>query len=136
MGKDLFGGKEPAKERATRMWRNHDLSQRFKKMKETGKGEDEFFVHDGKKPIISAQIPKPPREELPKPADVLENPRPKVDKFERKFVKDIREMMEGHKQRNVDLYVAAIRHEKRKLMIEMIKRLEATKNAEREAAKS
>jgi hypothetical protein len=135
MGKDLFGGKEPAKERATRIWRNHALSQRFKKMKETGKGEDEFFFRDGKKPIISAQVPKPPREELPKPADVLENPRPKVDKFERKFVKDIREMMEGHKQRNVALYVAAILHEKRRLMIEMIKRLEA-QNAAREGAKS
>jgi hypothetical protein len=69
------------------------------------------------------------------PADVIETNDPRVSKLETKFKNDIREMMEGHKQQNMAFYAAAIRHQKRRLMIEMIKRLEA-KNAEREGAKT
>jgi hypothetical protein len=88
--------KEPARERAKRRWRNHDLTTRFKKMKATGEGADEFIFQDGKKPFISAEAPKPPRE---LPADVIENDRPKVSRLERKFKKEIRAMMEGLRRR-------------------------------------
>jgi hypothetical protein len=57
MIKDLFGGKEPAKERAKRRWRNNELTHRFKKMKETGKGTEEFPIRDGKN-YFSTEVPK------------------------------------------------------------------------------
>jgi hypothetical protein len=133
MVRDLNRPMEPARKRAERKWCNNALSTRFKKMKATGEGSEEFLIRDGKK-YFANEVPKPPKEEL-RPADVLENPRPKVDRFERKFVKDIKEMMEGHKQQNMAFYAAAIRHQKRRIMIEMIKRLEA-RIAQREGAKT
>jgi hypothetical protein len=133
MGKDLFGTKEPAKERAARMWRNNELAQRFKKMKDTGEGAEQFPVRDGKK-YFDASIPKPPKEAL-RPADLIENDRPKAQPFERKFIKDIREMMNEHRSIKVEHYLAAIREEKRKLLIEKLRRREAS-IAEREGAKT
>jgi hypothetical protein len=59
----------------------------------------------------------------------------KVSGFERKFVKDIKAMMEGHKLRNVEIQVAPIHQEKRKLLMEKIRRLELS-IAQREGAKS
>jgi len=137
MIKDLFGGKEPAKERATRIWRNNDLTHRFKKMKETGKGSEEFSFYDGKKPFAN-EVPKPPNEPI-RPADVIENNDPRVDRFERKFKKDIRMMLNGHKEENRALLIAGMRaaiyQEKRKLLLEKLRRLEAS-IAQREGAKS
>ena len=69
------------------------------------------------------------------PADVVENDDPRVSAFERKFKKDIREMMEGYKRRNVEIYAALIAQEKRKLLKEKIRSMEAG-IAERDGAKT
>lgn len=101
MVKDLFGTPEKAKERAQRRWRNNDIAQRFKKMKDTGEGAEQFPIEDGKK-YFDTSRPKPPKEAL-RPADVIENDNPRVKKLETKFIKDIRDMIEGHKQRAVEI---------------------------------
>jgi hypothetical protein len=54
------------------MWRNNDVAQRFKKMKDTGEGAEQFPIQDGKK-YFDTSILKPPKDALPKPADVIEN---------------------------------------------------------------
>ena len=65
MVKDL--PKEPAKTRAARRWGNNALTERFKKMKATGEGSEEFSIRDGKK-YFATEVPKPPnRVLLPKP---------------------------------------------------------------------
>jgi hypothetical protein len=127
MVKDLFGPKEPARERAKRKWRNNDLSARFKKMKATGEDAEQFRVGDGKK-YFANEVPKPskaPLKEPPKPADIIENDNPKVDRFERKLKKDIREMLNAHKSINVEWYRASIRQQKCRLLLEKLRRLEA-----------
>jgi hypothetical protein len=123
MVKDLFGTNERAKEKAERRWRNAELTARFLKMKETGEGSEDFAFRDGKK-YFATEVPKPPRDAPPKPADLIENEHPRVSAFERKFKKDLMAMMEGHKRRNAEAYLAVIAHERRKLLKEKIRRLE------------
>ena len=89
------------------MWRNNALSQKFKKMKATGEGEEEFDFHDGKK-YFSTERPKPPKEAPPQPAQVIENEGRKAHGFERKFLKDIRAMMNEHKAINIEWYAAPL----------------------------
>ena len=72
-------------------------------------GAEQFSVRDG--------IPKPPKEAL-RPADVIETDKPRAQPFERKFIRDIREMMNEHKRRNVELQLALIQQERRKLLKE------------------
>lgn len=122
MVKDL--PKEPAKTRAARRWGNNALTERFKKMKATGEGSEEFSIRDGKK-YFATEVPKPPKEPL-KPADVVENEGPKAHRFERKLLKDIRAMMEGHKQRNVELFLAIDQQQRRRLLKEKLRRLEVS----------
>ena len=103
-------------------------------MKATGEGAEEFPFGDGKK-YFDNEIQKPPPEKSNRPADVIENDDPRVNKLETKFIKDILEMMEGHKKPNVEIYAAAIREQKRKLLLEKLRRVEAG-IAEREGAKT
>lgn len=87
------------------------------------------------KRIIGLKTPKEVPKEAPQPADVIENDKPRAQGFERKFLKIIREMMEDHKKRNVELFLAANEAQRRKLLKEKLRRLEAS-IAEREGAKS
>ena len=109
MIKDLFGTRERAKERAARKWRNNELSARFRKMKATGEGAEQFLVRDGKK-FFSTEVPKRPKEALPQPAEVIKTNKPKAQKFETKFKKDIRAMLNEHKEVSIKAYAAALAH--------------------------
>lgn len=120
--------KEPAAKRATRMWRNKEISERFKKMKATGENAEQFPFGDGKK-YFSTEIPKPPKNEPPQPVEIIENDaqlKGPIRNFENRFKREIKAMLEGHKERNVMFYAAMIQHQRRRLMLEKIKRLEAS----------
>lgn len=119
--------KEPARKRAERRWRNHDLSARFKKMKATGEGTEEFSLYDGKKPF-STEVPKPPKEPKIEPADLIEgrhDRRGSVVRAQTKFAKDIKTMLEGHVRRNVAYYLISLQAKRKRLLVEKLRRLQA-----------
>jgi hypothetical protein len=74
-----------------------------------------------------AKITSAPRyqKEPLRPADVIENDNPKVKRFERKFKKDIREMINGQQSINIEWYRASLHQQKRRLLLEKLRRLEA-----------
>jgi hypothetical protein len=112
---DLDHPKETPEQRATRMWGNADLTRRFLKEKH-----------------------RPPPQPATKVIEILSTERPKADvttRFERKFLKDIRAMLEGHTQRNLMEYKLALRARIHRLKREKYKRLlakhlEAQQNAQ------
>jgi hypothetical protein len=115
MLKDHGGPKEPAEKVAERKWKNNELRQKIIASKVAA-------------PVVAD--PNAP----PEVASVIKNDKkPKARGFERKFLKDIREMMEGHKERNNMIQRYLIAQEKRKLLLELIRRREVS-IAEREGA--
>ena len=107
--------RKSAKERAQRRWKNHAVEKAFKA--------------ERAKPVQSE--PK----ELD-PADVLEQDRlikEATTKFESKFIKDIRAMLDEHKGRNLALYALSIRVRHKRLLMEKLRRLEV-REAQRVAA--
>jgi hypothetical protein len=118
--------KGPARTKAERRWRNHDLSARFKKMKATGEGTEQFSVYDGKKPF-STEVPKPPKEPEPvEPADLLEGKhdrRGSIVRAQTNFAKYIRETLEGHTQRNRLYYLISLEAKRKRLLVEKLRRL-------------
>jgi hypothetical protein len=120
MLKDLFGGKEPASRKAERMWLNNQIRRKFKegKLPEILLVDPDQIDYTNRKILINNDAP-------PKPASVIETDNPKVERFERKFLKDIRAAMNEHKQINMTIYRAAIRQQKKRLLLEIIRRREA-----------
>jgi hypothetical protein len=122
MVKDLDRPKEPASKRATRMWRNHALTKKIKE----GKKLVPLFVDPDCIDYENNKVHLP-KEAPPQPAEVIENEaRPRVNRFESKFIKDIRAMMNEHKAINVAWYRAVIYQQKRRLLLEKLRRLEAS----------
>lgn len=100
---DLERPTETPEQRATRRWGNADLTRRFLEEKH-----------------------KPKPQPATKIIEVLSNERPKVDtttKFERKFLKDIKQMLDGHTQRNLMEYKRALRAKIHMLKKEKYRRL-------------
>jgi hypothetical protein len=115
---------ETPEQRASRRWRNKELSERFKRAKETGEGAEDFLTFDGKKPHINAEVPKPPKD--PEIAEIITNIeklKGPVKNFERKFLRDIRVMMEGHANNNLRQYLAWLERRRVKLLTEKLRRL-------------
>jgi hypothetical protein len=108
--------REPAEKRAERKWKNNQLRQK----------------------IIASKVPAPvvvDPNEPPEVASVIKNDKkPRARVFERKFLKDIRAMMEEHKERNIVVQRYLIYQEKRKILLELIRRREVS-IAEREGAR-
>jgi hypothetical protein len=115
MLKEHDGPKEPAEKRATRKWANNQLRQK----------------------IIASKIPSPvviDPKAPPAVATVIKTERPKaksVTRFENRFKKEIRAMLDEHKERNLIAHLAIIQHQRRRLLLEKIRRLEVS-IAERE----
>jgi hypothetical protein len=102
--------KETAEQRAITMWSNYDLTKRF--LEEVQKKE---------------AIQKPTKT-TPDIAEVIETEHPRaetVTRFERRFIKDFKAMLEDHKRRNVALYRLSLLTRIQKLKAEMARRLEA-----------
>jgi hypothetical protein len=97
--------REPARERATRRWRNHDVEKRLKeeRAKPTPKEPKELEVGD----VISRE--KPDR-------------RGSVIRSQTQFAKFIREMLDDHKQKNerknLIIYALSIRAQRYRLLKE------------------
>jgi hypothetical protein len=111
---DLDKPNESAERCATRQWGNADLTRRF----------------------LEEKRKAPPIQAPPKVVEVITTERRKAEattKFERKFIKDLREMIEGHTQRNLLQYKLSLRARIHRLKLEKLRRLEA-KAAQREAA--
>ena len=102
--------KETAEQRAARMWSNYDLTKQF--LAEAQKTE----------------TIQNPTNTTPDIGEMIETERPKaqaVTRFERKFIKDFKAMLENHKRRNVALYRLTLLTRIHKLKAEMARRLEA-----------
>ena len=102
--------KQSARERAQRRWKNYQVEKDFKKAKQE--------AADG-----AAKQTKPLS-----PADVIEQDRiikEATTRFESKFIKEIRTMLDGHAERNKLLYVLSIRAQYKRLLVEKLRRLEA-----------
>jgi hypothetical protein len=101
---------EPARKKAERRWRNHDVEKRFKEEKA--------------KPKTTRREPK----DL-EIGETISNKKPdgrgSLIRARTKFAKDIRMMMEGHAKRNLALYVISIRAQRNRLLREKLRRLEA-----------
>jgi hypothetical protein len=119
MSKNPDNPRESSEKRAERMWRNNQLRQEYKEGKMPvhimANPEDinyvtkEVKVHIDPAPIGSVLVNKGKR----KPVS-----------FERKFLKEIRAMLDERKQENLELIRASLRHERRRLMLEKLRRME------------
>jgi hypothetical protein len=101
---------EPARNKATRKWRNHEVEKRVKEEAIKAK----------------AAPPKPKELEV---GDVIHNQKPdgrgSVIRAQTRFAKDIKEMLDGHAKRNTLLYHLSLRARIHRLKLEKLKRLEA-----------
>jgi hypothetical protein len=105
--KDLDKPTESSEKRAERMWRNNQLRQKI-------------ITRNASSPVVAD--PNAP----PDVATVIENdkkPRAFYG-FERKFLKEVRSILDERKHANLEIILAGIRHERRILMLEKIRRLE------------
>jgi len=111
--------KEPARHKATRKWRDHALEKRIKEEK-------------AKPPPDSDLVAK----EL-EVGDVIENDKiiqGCVVRAQTKFAREIKEMLEGRTKRNILLYKLSLRHQRRRLLIEKLKRLQAKAAQQKQGA--
>jgi hypothetical protein len=88
------------------MWRNNQLRQK----------------------IIASKVPSPVAVDpnaAPEIATVIVNKaKRRPGGFERKFLKDVRAILDERKQEHLKLVAASVRHQRRILMLEKIRRLE------------
>jgi hypothetical protein len=110
MLKDSDDVRKSAKEKASRLWGNHDVSRRFKETQRKA-AED------------AGNEPK-----AIEPADVIEQEKliaGETTKLERKFLKEIRALLNEHVEQNTIRYLAYLDHRKKRLLAEKLKRLRA-----------
>jgi hypothetical protein len=107
MLKDDGPPKEPARRKAERKWGNHDVEKRFKEGKTKAPAKESKELEVG---------------------DVIENEGSRhgnVLRAQTKFIKDLKEMLEGHANRNALLYHISLRRRIYRLKEEKLRRLEA-----------
>jgi hypothetical protein len=108
--KDLDKPKESAEQRAIRMWSNYDLTKRF-------------LAEVQEKEAIQKLA-----KTTPDIAEVIETEHPKaqsITRFQNKFIKDFKAMLDNHKRRNVALYRLTLLTKLQRLKAERARRLEA-----------
>ena len=109
---DIEHPTETPEQRAKRMWGNHDLTKRF---------------------LDERRKPRPIVKVNPDIAGVIQNERiipEATTKFERQFIKDLRQMLDEHTQRNLLRYRMALRTRIHRLKQEKLKRLLAQREAQ------
>jgi hypothetical protein len=92
------------------MWSNYDLTKRF-------------LQEIQKKEVIQK-----PTKTTPDIAEIIETEHPKaqaITKFQNKFIKDFKAMLDNHKRRNVALYRLTLLTKLQRLKAERARRLEA-----------
>jgi AAA15 family ATPase/GTPase len=121
MANDLDKPTETSEQKAKRMWLNQKIRQEYK----AGNTLVPMMVNPKDIDYVNGKVrldKNPP----PDVATVIENdkkPRAFYG-FERKFLKEVRSILDERKQANFEIIRAGIRHERRKLMLEKIRRLE------------
>jgi hypothetical protein len=101
--------RKSARERAQRRWKNHQIEKNFKAARQQ--------ASEG----AAKQV------KLLEPADVLEQEKlikEATTKFESRFLKDLREMMDSDKKRTLQLYALSLQSKKRRLLAEKLRRLQ------------
>jgi hypothetical protein len=106
MLKEHDGPKEPAERRATRKWKNNEVRQK----------------------IIASKVAAPVVVDPNAPPDVatviVNKAKRRPGGFERKFLKEIRSILGERKEENLELIRASLRHQRRRLFLEKLRRLE------------
>ena len=116
MLKDDDPTKESSEEKARRKWRNNALSKSYRE-------------HDQKRIRL---IDKKP-ELSPEIAEVIENAGRRdgsMTRFEKKFLRELREMLRGETDRNLKFYAAHLAHQKNLSLREKLRRLQAKQAAQ------
>jgi hypothetical protein len=111
MLKDTDQPKEPLRNKAARMWKNNSVRKKIAEERQARKAPDpnadpeitELIINEGRKSG-------------------------RVTRFENRFKREIREMMEGHAAQNLALYLRALEHRKIILLREKLKRLRAAQS--------
>jgi hypothetical protein len=103
--------KEPARVKARRKWGNADVRKRVKQRQEKPK-----MVDPDAKPEVAGIISNEGRRDG------------RVNRFENKFKRDIRTMMEGQAQLNLQIYAIRLEQRHRKLLAEKLRRLKLAHN--------
>lgn len=115
MLKDDGPPKEPLRVKAERKWRNNAVRKRIAEEKRKPQAKDP--------------------DETPEVARVISNDGRRdgsVMRMERKFLKDIRAMMEGRAAKNLAAYAASIEYRRRKLLAEKLRRLQLAQQGQRQ----
>jgi hypothetical protein len=99
---------EPLRTKAERKWRNNDLRRRIIEERKKPKAK-----YPRKEPEIAETIINDGRRDGP------------VKRFESRFKKEIRTMLEGHARRNLEFYYAALQHRRAILLREKLRRLQS-----------
>lgn len=103
------------------------LERRYKEARQS-------FAPDDPENSFKTKYGKKQKPTAPPAVEVIETDNPRVSAFERKFKRDIKVMLNEHKQISVAAYRAILRHQKRRLLLEKLRRLELS-IAEREGAR-
>jgi hypothetical protein len=120
MSKDPDNPRETSEQRAERMWRNNQLRQKYKE----GKMPVAMMVNpeDIDHVNFKVRVNKDPPPEVG--TVVINKGKRKPVSFERKFLKEIRAMLDERKQEYIEMMRASLAHERRKLMLEKLRRME------------
>lgn len=117
MVKDSDEIKEPAEKIAKRKWRNNDIRKKIMERRNLPKRDD---------------LTEKEREaEIAKVVTNEERLGSKVKRFENKFKREIRGMMESKANQNLAIYADYLERRKIKLLREKLKRLRAKEEAEK-----
>jgi hypothetical protein len=107
MLKDTDRPKEPLRNKAARMWKNNNVRKKL---------AEEMQARNKLDPNADPEI-----------TEVIINEGRRdgtVNRFENKFKRDIRAMVDGHASRNLALYLKALEHRKVILLREKLRRLQ------------
>jgi hypothetical protein len=120
MSKNPDNPTESSEKRAERMWRNNQLRQKYKE----GKMPVAMMVNpeDIDHVNFKVRVNKDPSPEVG--TVVINKGKRKPVSFERKFLKEIRAMLDERKQEHIEMIRASLAHERRKLMLEKLRRME------------
>jgi hypothetical protein len=99
---------ETARRRAERKWKNNAVRTKYIEARQKPK-----LVETDTEPEIADTITNDGRKDG------------SIKRLETKFAKKIRAMLEGHVDRNLRFYVAYLAQQKRRLLLEKLRRLEA-----------
>jgi hypothetical protein len=112
--------KKPAERVAERKWGNNALRKKIKE----GKTPVPMMVNPGDIDYVNKKV-RVDKNAPPEVATVIENKaKRRPGGFERRFLKEVRAILEERKRENVELIRASLRHQRLRLMLEKLRRLE------------